>query len=91
MVGGPDGKYTTFDAESGQDTESGQPSSGAPDEDEWSEQPQLSPAGAEATENASHPSYGDIRLLSNCTAEEAAAEESAEEMEEEDDIEEDDG
>lgn len=94
-MGWPDGKYNTFDAESGRDTESGQPSSGVPDEDEdeWSapEQPHLSPAEAEANENSSQPLHEDIRLLSNDPAEEAAAQESVEEMEEEDDSEDDEG
>lgn len=87
VVGWPDGKYKTFDTESGQDIESGQPSSGAPDEDESSapELPHLSPA------DSSHPSHEDIRLLSNDLAEEAAALESVEEMEEEDDSEDDEG
>lgn len=86
MLGWPDGKYNTFDAQSCRDSESGQPSSGAIDEDGSSDpqNPHLLPSEA-------HQLSEDVCLLSNDPAEEAAAQESFQEVEEDDDSEDDNG
>lgn len=95
-AGCSDDKHNTFDAEGNQNINSPRPSSGAPDEDDFSapEQPHVS--AADADEDSLHPLHDDAGPLRSdppeeaADAEESVAEESFEETEEEEDSEDDD-